>query len=234
MAASNNLVNKKKVLICEDDRSLIRVLDIGLRNQGYEIFCAENGSIALDILNREKFDAIITDISLPIVNGFEILTSALELEHKPALFIITGQDEPELENRARFLNVKAVLKKPFVFHELTDALMGFTVPEQAKPERFKRRTILTQIVNSIKKNFKEDKQLKQVLFSGLFTLIFIIAFYLFVVQDVVDLSSNKMNIKKNNRDTFQHKVEKHDKVNSHVNQVFPNELKLLEEKVEKN
>ncbi len=64
---------KKKILIVEDDEALLNLYDKKLTNHGYEVVRAEDGIKGYEAAKKERFDVILLDIMLPIMNGFELL-----------------------------------------------------------------------------------------------------------------------------------------------------------------
>lgn len=64
--------NKKSILIVEDEESLQGALKLNLELEGYEVSCADNGSIALKKVEEEYFDLILLDVMLPEIDGFDV------------------------------------------------------------------------------------------------------------------------------------------------------------------
>ncbi|WP_438035234.1 response regulator [Sorangium sp. So ce204] len=101
------------VLIVDDDSGFRAVVEELLQACGYEVVCAENGAVALDLLRRGLRPGIILlDLMMPEINGWEFL--ALK-RREPALAdipvaILSGVDA--LEAKAATLDVCALLKKP--------------------------------------------------------------------------------------------------------------------------
>ncbi|KYF88047.1 hypothetical protein BE20_24030 [Sorangium cellulosum] len=101
------------VLLVDDDSGFRSVVAELLQAFGYEVVCAENGSVALDLLRRGLRPSIILlDLMMPEMNGWEFL--ALKRQ-EPALAnipvaILSGVDA--LEAKAATLDACALLKKP--------------------------------------------------------------------------------------------------------------------------
>lgn len=62
-----------KILIIEDDPSLLQLYSIALRKEGYDTFLAHNGQEAWDVIEREHIDLIMTDIMMPVMDGYEFV-----------------------------------------------------------------------------------------------------------------------------------------------------------------
>lgn len=63
----------KRVLIVEDDKMILSMYETKLRQDGFEVLIAENGSQGLDLAIKEKPDIILLDIILPQMDGFTVL-----------------------------------------------------------------------------------------------------------------------------------------------------------------
>lgn len=66
-------MDKKKILIVEDDNFVAEVYFAKLTEMGYEAILAQNGEEGLVALKRDKIDLILLDILMPIMNGMEML-----------------------------------------------------------------------------------------------------------------------------------------------------------------
>ncbi len=62
-----------KVLICEDDEMVLKMVEFKLQKEGYEVHLASDGKEALEKVNTIKPDIIITDIMMPYLTGLEIV-----------------------------------------------------------------------------------------------------------------------------------------------------------------
>ena len=81
-----------KILLVEDDEELRRLFCTVLRKNGYTVIGAKDGSVALDILDREYIDLIISDIMMPNMDGYS-LTQALRNSHyELPILMITAKD----------------------------------------------------------------------------------------------------------------------------------------------
>lgn len=64
---------KKKILIGEDEAALARALELKLTKIGYEVSLASNGEMVLDMLEKDKYDALLLDLIMPKLDGFQVL-----------------------------------------------------------------------------------------------------------------------------------------------------------------
>jgi two-component system chemotaxis response regulator CheY len=109
-----------RVLIVDDDPTTRRLLTHTLKRNGYEVTAAEDGRQALDALDREGADLVITDRHMPLVDGLALL-KALRASHAhrqvPVIVVTSSSDErdqPEVEAEG----ATAFLTKPVGSREL--------------------------------------------------------------------------------------------------------------------
>ena len=106
-----------KVLIVEDEPTLLETLEYNLIRQNYEVFTANNGPAALQAARREQPDLILLDIMLPGLDGFEVCR-ILRQEMNVPILMLTARDEEV--NKIVGLEVGAddYMTKPFSMREL--------------------------------------------------------------------------------------------------------------------
>ena len=106
-----------RVLVVEDEPTLLETLEYNLARQGYEVYTATDGLSALEIARRERPDAIVLDIMLPGLDGLEVCR-ILRQEMSVPILMLTARAE-ELD-RVLGLEMGAddYLTKPFSMREL--------------------------------------------------------------------------------------------------------------------
>ena len=106
-----------KVLIVEDDQTLLSVLEYNLRKEGYTVVTAADGVQALEAARKEKPDLIILDIMLPKMSGFEVCR-ILRKEMTVPILMLTAKDD-EIDKIAGLdLGADDYMTKPFSMREL--------------------------------------------------------------------------------------------------------------------
>ena len=65
-----------RILVVDDERSMRELLAIVLRREGYDVLLAENGTTAIETLEREPVDILISDIKMPDLSGVDVLRAA--------------------------------------------------------------------------------------------------------------------------------------------------------------
>jgi DNA-binding response OmpR family regulator len=117
-------VQKKKILVVDDERDIIRAVTIRLQTGGYEVVYAYDGAQGVFMAHKEKPDLIILDIRMPAGDGFTVaqrLKEAAQTAHIPILFL-TGSPERSAEQKAQELGGRFYIKKPYDPEELLDAV----------------------------------------------------------------------------------------------------------------
>lgn len=107
-----------KILFADDDLKYALILKRFLEAEGYEVFYAGNGRIALEQYPDVKPDLILLDINMPEVNGYEVARRIRETDKQTLIFFLT--DRTDKTDRLEGFKVKAndYLSKPFYPEEL--------------------------------------------------------------------------------------------------------------------
>ena len=108
----------KKVLIVDDEKSIVDILDFNLKKEGYETLRAYDGAAALQLAGEEKPDLILLDIMLPRMDGFAVCSSLRAAGDNVPIIMLTAREEERdkvfgLENGA-----DDYITKPFSMREL--------------------------------------------------------------------------------------------------------------------
>src|SRR5438477_12839861 len=77
-----------KILVCDDERHIVRLIQVNLERQGYTVTTAFDGKEGLEKIRTERPDLAVLDVTMPSMHGFEVLTPirrAPEREHPPCL-----------------------------------------------------------------------------------------------------------------------------------------------------
>ncbi|WP_413998847.1 response regulator [Flavobacterium sp. W1B] len=109
----------KKILLAEDNSILSLLLKFKLEKAGYNLFIAENGKEAIEIIEQHNPEIILTDIMMPYISGLEIIShvrNKLSLMTPVIVFSSAGQEEMVLN--AFNLGATDFMSKPFSPNEL--------------------------------------------------------------------------------------------------------------------
>lgn len=106
-----------KVLVVEDDTTLLETLEYNLQRQGYEVFKAENGRDALTLARKHLPDLIVLDVMLPGLDGFEVCR-ILRKELSVPIIMLTARSEEVDKIVGLEMGADDYLTKPFSMREL--------------------------------------------------------------------------------------------------------------------
>jgi DNA-binding response OmpR family regulator len=114
----------KKILIIDDDKDLLRGLNVRLRANGYSTVFATDAVTAVSVARKEEPDVILLDIGLPCGDGFTVMDrlATLTTTSGTPIIIITGRDPSANKERALHAGAVAFLQKPFDNKELLAAV----------------------------------------------------------------------------------------------------------------
>ena len=107
-----------RILLAEDDRAINRVIVRRLKWEGYSTDACFDGREALDYLDAVEYDAVILDVMMPGMDGFEVLTRMRERGDKTPVLFLTARDSLADKVEGLDLGADDYLVKPFEFEEL--------------------------------------------------------------------------------------------------------------------
>lgn len=110
-------MSRHVVLVVEDDSVMLGVLTLALRNQGYQVVPAATGREALSEISLRPPDAMILDLGLPDLDGFQI-ASAVRSRHELPIIVLSARDGEEDQIRALDSGANDYVTKPFREGEL--------------------------------------------------------------------------------------------------------------------
>jgi two-component system response regulator PilR (NtrC family) len=102
-----------RILVVDDERSMRELLAIVLRREGYEVLLAESGRAAVDLLEREPVDLLISDIKMADLSGVDVLRAAKKIDQDILGIMITAFASTETAVEAMRLGACDYLSKPF-------------------------------------------------------------------------------------------------------------------------
>ncbi|BEP27766.1 sigma-54-dependent transcriptional regulator [Helicovermis profundi] len=110
------------ILIVEDERNLALLIKRVLEKEGYNALLAENGKKALEILEINSIDIIITDIKMPEMTGIELLSKIKSVDSSIEVIIMTAFATLETAINAIKMGARDYIRKPFNLEEIVKAV----------------------------------------------------------------------------------------------------------------
>ncbi|MFA4995288.1 MAG: response regulator [Bdellovibrionales bacterium] len=114
--------NAAKVLVAEDNPAVREFIVRSLSSAGYAVTAAIDGQQALDILAREKFNVLISDIVMPNVDGVALAMKAVKQFPDIKIVMISGYAQERLRAHNLDTLVHKIIAKPFSLEEICDAV----------------------------------------------------------------------------------------------------------------
>jgi len=106
---------RKKILLVDDERAILKVISIKLRLSGYDVLTAPGGQEALDLVRTESPDMMLLDVIMPGVDGFEVLQKLRTFSELP---VIVLSARPENAQKALGFSANDFIAKPFDVNEM--------------------------------------------------------------------------------------------------------------------
>lgn len=115
-----------RILAVEDEPAILRLLERGLTAAGHQVTTASTGADGAVLAEDESLDIVLLDISLPELNGHEVLSRIRARRPRLPVLMLTARDD--LDNKVRALDGGAddYLTKPFAFEELLARIRALT------------------------------------------------------------------------------------------------------------
>ena len=126
-----------KLLLVEDDPSLRYIVQSGLEDiiEGYEVLAAANGEEGLAMWREHRPDVILSDIEMPIMDGYEMVKRIREVDKETPIIFSSGLVSPKNVLKGYELGANNYIKKPFIPEELDahiHALLKLSKGEKSK------------------------------------------------------------------------------------------------------
>jgi two-component system, OmpR family, KDP operon response regulator KdpE len=112
-----------RVLVVDDDLSILRVVAANLRARGYEALTAASGTVALRVIETQQPDCIVLDLGLPDLGGLEVLRRLRAWTATPVVILTAVGDERD-KTTALDLGADDYVTKPFAMTELLARVHG--------------------------------------------------------------------------------------------------------------
>ncbi|HLS68219.1 MAG TPA: response regulator [Kiloniellales bacterium] len=127
----------RRLLVVEDEANIVEALSYVLQRAGFRVDTVSDGDEALHRLKRETFAAVVLDIMIPGMNGFEILRAVRadpRLAELP-IIVLTARGQAKDREMAEEIGASAFITKPFSNAELVERLRAITdAPQQGQQE----------------------------------------------------------------------------------------------------
>ncbi len=144
----------KRILIVDDDRSILESLSKLLRLEGYDVELAEDGSSAVETLLKQHIDLLLLDLGLPLRDGWMTLNWLTQVNLLSPVIIITGRsNQRELAEKA---GADVLMEKPLDVPRLLQTIRELiNEPAESRVQRALHRPGNFQYVSCDRERFRE-------------------------------------------------------------------------------
>ncbi len=117
-----------KILVCDDERHIVRLIQVNLERQGYQVVTAFDGKEGLEKVRTEKPDLCVLDVMMPYMDGFEVLKNIRrdpETENLPVIMLTAKAQDKDVFEGYHY-GADMYLTKPFNPMELVTFVKRIT------------------------------------------------------------------------------------------------------------
>lgn len=105
-------MSEKRILFVDDDINILKAFERSLRKTPWQIFTIPNAQKALETLESEKMDLVVTDIKMPGMHGFELIAKIRSKNKKLPVIVCSGYNAMKKYSDMHFYDVAAFIEKP--------------------------------------------------------------------------------------------------------------------------
>ena len=120
-------MTKKKILVVEDEESLLKLESILLTSKGYDVHGVGDGQAALDAIEKNRPDLVLLDIMLPEIDGFEVcrrIKANPETKHIPVVMLTAKKSRDDMA-RGEEVGADWYITKPFKSAMVIETIQRF-------------------------------------------------------------------------------------------------------------
>ncbi|NDV57424.1 two-component regulator propeller domain-containing protein [Bacteroides sp. 519] len=154
------------LLLVEDNEAMLSFIREKLE-ESFTVESAQNGQEALDILHNNHIDLVISDIMMPVMDGWELckaIKSDIDISHIPVIFLTAKNDLDSKINGLK-IGAEAYVEKPFSFNYLKTQVFSLLNNRSKEREAFSKRPFFP--VNNMQMN-KADKEFMEKVISVIY------------------------------------------------------------------
>lgn len=108
-----------KIMVVDDEAIMRNLLLKILEQEGYQVTLVSSAREAIEKLNSEKFEIVLSDVKMPDINGFELLKNIKKGWPQTAIIMMTGYGDAYTVKEALMLGADEYITKPFKSHEIS-------------------------------------------------------------------------------------------------------------------
>jgi CheY-like chemotaxis protein/anti-sigma regulatory factor (Ser/Thr protein kinase) len=122
---------RARVLLVDDDPEILEATGQVLREWGYAVDEARDGQTALSLARNARPDLMLVDLMMPVMDGWTLIQRLREEKVAPDVPVVVFSADRDAREKARHLDARAALRKPFELEELQDVVERLLPPKPA-------------------------------------------------------------------------------------------------------
>lgn len=123
------------ILVCEDDFAIKTMISTKLKQENYSVYTVQNGQEALNLMEKQQIDLVISDIMMTEMDGYEFVQTLRETKHTLPILMITAKSQLESLEAAFKLGVDDYMVKPLRLEELVLRVKALLRRSQLEAEK---------------------------------------------------------------------------------------------------
>jgi DNA-binding response OmpR family regulator len=133
---------RPKILVVDDDPDVLRLLQLTLERDGFKPALAGDGETALRRIEAERFDLVLLDVMMPVMDGWQVLQAVNEMANPPRVIVVSAKAHPADRDRAYSLGAAEYVTKPFPLDALVGIIESVLGRSPEEHQRHSRREIV--------------------------------------------------------------------------------------------
>jgi CheY-like chemotaxis protein len=113
-------MSDRSILLVDDNPGILKALSWVLADEGYRVATSSDSHEALETLEQRGYRLLITDLTMPVVDGITLLRKAKDLNPRTRVIVMTADQEPKSRAEALASRADGYLLKPFDIMDLKD------------------------------------------------------------------------------------------------------------------
>jgi two-component system response regulator PilR (NtrC family) len=155
-------MREPRILVVDDEKSMREFLSIMLRKDGYAVTAADGGEQALEIIRREPFDVVITDVRMPRVDGLQILKAVKDAALDTAVVMVSAFSSTETAVEAMKLGAYDYITKPFKVDEVKVIIKNALERKRLLDENIRLQSLVANFQNRFEGIIAKSQRMKEV------------------------------------------------------------------------
>lgn len=111
-----------KILVVDDSKFQRNQIIRSLEGEEYEIFSAENGKIGLELFEENNPDCVLSDLNMPVMDGYELLERIRSQNKKTPVIIVTSDTQELTNKKCVELGASGILTKPYKKEDILNVI----------------------------------------------------------------------------------------------------------------